>query len=142
MQYVDVITYKHATSNPLKFPDDYPYDCREVAYDAPEPDALWSRISVDQLNDIKINFSGQVDLIPQNPVPQTVSPRQIRLALNQLGLRATVEQAVASGSQDLRDWWEYALDIERNNALVIGMAGQLGITEQQLDDLFRLASTL
>jgi len=90
---------------------------------------------------------GSVDVcsgadMPRNPVPATVSPRQIRLALNQLGLRATVEQAVASGSQDLRDWWEYALDIERNNALVIGMAGQLGITEQQIDELFRLAAAL
>ena len=90
---------------------------------------------------------GSVDLLtgddmPQNPVPKTVSPRQIRLALNQLGLRATVEQAVASGSQDLRDWWEYALDIERDNALVVGMAQQLGITEQQIDDLFRLSATL
>ncbi len=80
--------------------------------------------------------------IPQEPVPERVTPRQIRLALNQLQLRQTVEQAVSSGSQDLKDWWEYALDIERNNALVIGMAGQIGITQQQLDDLFRLASTL
>lgn len=80
--------------------------------------------------------------IPPQPAQSMITPRQIRLALNQLGLRETVEQAVASGSQDLRDWWEYALDIERNNALVIGMAGQLGITEQQLDDLFRLAATL
>lgn len=84
------------------------------------------------------------DDIPQTsqPVPDAVSPRQIRLALNQLGLRAMVEQAVASGSQDLRDWWEYALDIERDNALVVGMAQQLGITEQQINDLFRLAATL
>lgn len=84
------------------------------------------------------------DDIPQTsqPVPDAVSPRQIRLALNQLGLRAMVEQAVASGSQDLRDWWEYALDIERNNALVVSLAQQLGITEPQLDDLFRLAATL
>lgn len=80
--------------------------------------------------------------LPVEPVPAVVTPRQIRLALNQIGLRQTVEQAVAAGSQDLKDWWEYALDIERNNALVVGMAQQLGITEQQLDDLFKLAATL
>ena len=75
-------------------------------------------------------------------VPPTVTPRQIRLALNATGLRATVESAVAAGSQDLKDWWEYALDIERNHPLIAGMAAQLGISDQQLDDLFRLAATL
>lgn len=82
------------------------------------------------------------DDLPVEPAVNSVTPRQIRLALNQTGLRSTVEQAVAGGSQDLKDWWEYALDIERDNALVVGMAAQLGITEQQLDDLFRLAATL
>jgi len=80
--------------------------------------------------------------IPARPVPDSVTPRQIRLALNASGFRQTVEQAVAAGSQDLRDWWEYALDIERNHQLINGMAAQLNITEQQIDDLFRLAATL
>ena len=80
--------------------------------------------------------------IPSRTVPESVSPRQIRLALNATGLRVTVESAVASGTQDLKDWWEYALDIERNHALINGMAAQLNITEQQIDDLFRLAATL
>ena len=79
---------------------------------------------------------------PALPVPESVTPRQIRLALNASGFRQTVEQAVAAGSQDLRDWWEYALDIERNHQLIESMATQLGIAEQQLDDLFRLAATL
>lgn len=86
-------------------------------------------------------FSAEEFYKPQ-PAPSCVTPRQIRLALTQAGLRSVVEQAVAGGSQDLKDWWEYALEIERNNSLVVGMAQQLGITEQQLDDLFRLAATL
>lgn len=80
--------------------------------------------------------------IPPSPAPQSVTPRQIRLALNAAGLRSTVEAAVAAESQDLRDWWEYALEIERDNALIVGMAAQLGITSQQVDDLFQLAATL
>lgn len=80
--------------------------------------------------------------IPARPVPDSVTPRQIRLALNASGLRATVDNAVKAGSQGLKDWWEYSLDIERNHALINGMAAQLGITDQQLDDLFRLAATL
>ncbi len=79
--------------------------------------------------------------IPMQPVPESVTPRQIRLALTASGLRATVENTVKSGDQDLKDWWEYALDIERNNPLVVTMAAQLGINENQLDDLFRLAAS-
>lgn len=80
--------------------------------------------------------------MPQAAVPDAVTPRQIRLALTAAGLRQTVETAVKNGSQDLRDWWEYSLTIERNNALIVSMAAQLGVTEQQLDNLFRQAATL
>lgn len=80
--------------------------------------------------------------IPARPVPDSVTPRQIRLALNASGLRATVDNAVKSGSQDLKDWWEYSLGIERSNSLINAMAAQLGVSDSQLDDLFRLAATL
>lgn len=75
-------------------------------------------------------------------VPYSVSPRQIRQALTQAGLRSGVEAAVAAGSQDLKDWWEYATAFERQHSMVIAMATGLGVTEQQLDDLFLLAETL
>ena len=70
------------------------------------------------------------------------SPRQIRQALTQVGLRAGVEAAVATGSQDLKDWWEFATSLERQHPMVLAMAQGIGVTEQQLDDLFVLASTL
>lgn len=81
------------------------------------------------------------DVVPELPqqssaVPARVTPRQIRLALTAAGLRDAVEQAVAAAPQDLKDWWEYALDIDRNNPLIKAMAQQLGITEQQIDTLF------
>ena len=80
--------------------------------------------------------------IPARHVPDSVTPRQIRLALNSAGLRSTVDSAVSAGSQDIKDWWEYALEIERNHPLINGMAAQLGVSDSQLDDLFRLAATL
>ena len=81
--------------------------------------------------------------VPQvETCPQVVTPRQIRLALSAAGLRETVENAVAAGSQDLKDWWEYSLTIESNNALIVGMASQLNIASEQLDDLFISAAAL
>lgn len=75
-------------------------------------------------------------------IPSSVSPRQIRQALTRAGLRTSVEAAVASGDQDIKDWWEFATQVERQHPMVITMASSLNITERQLDDLFTLAGTL
>lgn len=78
---------------------------------------------------------------PPKPIP-SVTPRQIRLALTQLGLRAAVETAVTAASQDVLDTWHYATEFDRNNPLVASLATQLNVTSEQLDGLWRLAATL
>ncbi len=75
-------------------------------------------------------------------VPQTVSPRQIRQALTKMSMRGPVETAVASGDQDLKDWWEFATQFERTHPQILAMAELLQVTESQLDSLFILAGTL
>lgn len=75
-------------------------------------------------------------------VPESVSPRQIRQALTAAGLRARVETAVSIGDQDLKDWWEFSNVFERAHPMVIGMAGGLGVTKGQLDNLFIIADSL
>lgn len=80
-------------------------------------------------------------------VPQSVSPRQIRQALNrvpygEVTLRQAVEAAVAAGDQDTKDWWEFATVFERANPQVIGMGQALGVSDEQLDDLWILADSL
>jgi hypothetical protein len=75
-------------------------------------------------------------------VPASVSPRQIRQALTRAGLRVSVETAVAAGDQDLKDWWEFATEFQRNNQHVVDMGAALGVSELQLDDLFTLAGSL
>jgi hypothetical protein len=79
---------------------------------------------------------------PPTPVPEAVSPRQIRQALTQFGLRETIEASVAGGDQNAKDWWQYATVFERKHPMVLGMAQALGVTEKQLDDLWILAGTL
>jgi hypothetical protein len=76
------------------------------------------------------------------PVPESVSPRQIRQALTQVGLRSVIEESINGGDQNAKDWYEYATSFERKHPIVLGMAQALGITEQQLDDLWRLAASL
>lgn len=76
------------------------------------------------------------------PVPESVSPRQIRKALNAAGLRATVEAAVAAAPQDVRDDWEFALEVRRDWPALNSMAAQIGLTSEQVDALFIAAAAI
>jgi hypothetical protein len=76
------------------------------------------------------------------PVPAEVSPLQMRRALNAAGLRPAVEAAVAAADQEVQDAWDYATTIRRDHPLLASMATQLGLTEAQIDALFRAAATL
>lgn len=71
-----------------------------------------------------------------------ISPRQIRMALTQLGLRSQVETAVAAGDQDMKDWYEFSTYFDRNHPQVISMAAALGVDDQELDTLWELGDTL
>lgn len=83
---------------------------------------------------------------PPVPVITSVTMRQARLALLQQGLLTQVNNAVASmpGAQGdaVRIEWEFSSTVERNRPLVQALAASLGMTSQQLDDLFALAATL
>lgn len=76
-------------------------------------------------------------------IPQALTPRQIRMQLTKEGLRQQVEDTVAnSNDYALKDWWEYSLDYKRDNPILIDMAAQLGLTDEQLDEMFIEASKL
>ena len=77
--------------------------------------------------------------IPEIP---DITPRQIRMALSQLGLRAEVEAAVAAGDQDIKDWWNYSLTFERNHPEVAAMAAALHVNDVQLDAVWKLGGVL
>lgn len=71
-----------------------------------------------------------------------VTMRQARLALLEQGLLATVDTAVANSDDEaLKIEWEYAMDVKRNWTSLVALAHALGMTDEQLDGLFTLAST-
>lgn len=78
---------------------------------------------------------------PAAPIEQ-VTMRQARLAMLQAGLLSAVNAAVAAADEATRIEWEFSNWVERDNALVSTLASALGLTDQQLDDLFALAATL
>jgi hypothetical protein len=82
---------------------------------------------------------------PADPPPPivitSVTMRQARLALHRAGLLAQVDAAIASDVEAQIEW-EYAQTVERHSPLVQNLAAGLGLTEQQLDDLFAQAAAL
>ena len=73
------------------------------------------------------------------PVPQSVNAAQIRLALNQLGVRSAAEAYVAASTdQNLKDLWSFGQTFTPNNPLLVTAASAMGIN---IDDIFILAAT-
>lgn len=76
------------------------------------------------------------------PVPATVTPRQIRLALIAAGLDDQVDALIGSQTKEVRVAWEYATQIDRADVLIVMAQHLLGMSDEQADDLFRLAASL
>lgn len=79
-------------------------------------------------------------------VSQVVSMRQARLALLQAGLLDEVEAAIITMDEPQRSAtqieWEYATQVQRTSPTTAMLAGVLGLTEKQIDELFSAAATL
>ena len=78
----------------------------------------------------------------RNPVPQQVTMRQARLALLSAGLLDDVEVVIAAAGRAAQLEWEYAAVVDRSNLAVAIVQQQQGMTDVQIDDLFREAAKL
>lgn len=76
------------------------------------------------------------------PVPQSVTPRQVRLLLLQQGLLAQVEAIIAAQDEATKITWQYASIFERDNPLLNDLAQTLVLSPTQLDDFFIAAAAL
>lgn len=64
---------------------------------------------------------------------------QARAALHAAGLLASVEAAVAQADEFTKIAWADAVEFRRNSPTIAGLAGAVGMTDTQIDDLFRAA---
>lgn len=76
----------------------------------------------------------------------SVSMRQARLALLQAGKLADVDAAIAALPSPHKEAaqieWEYATEVKRTSRLVENLTPALGLSDVEMDDLFKLAATL
>lgn len=77
-------------------------------------------------------------------VPHVVTMRQAKLALLQAGLLDEVDAVIAAEStpKAVKIEWEHASEVQRDWVNTLGLATTLGLTDEQLDDLFVLAASL
>lgn len=69
-----------------------------------------------------------------------VKPWPLRMALNQLGLRQQVEDAVAASTdQETKDAWQWASEFARSHPLVVGFGPLLNKSPAEVDQVFLLA---
>ena len=122
----------------LKYRGDVPSDWEAVAFDLEQfPSEAQESWRWDGTQ-IVVN----ADALRQVKYQNSITAFQIRAALNQLNLRNSVEQAVASGDQDLKDAWAFAPKFNRFNAQVLAMQAALNLTDAQVDEVFDLGATL
>lgn len=83
---------------------------------------------------------------PTAVVPSEVTMRQARLVLMSAGLTASINAAINAMPSPQKEAaqieWEYSNTLQRNNPLVLALAPALGLTSQQLDNLFIAAAKL
>lgn len=80
--------------------------------------------------------------VPAPVVPQVVSRFQARAALHLAGLLDDVEAMMALPETPVlaKLAWADAQEFKRDSPSLLGIAGALGLTETQLDDLFTTAA--
>lgn len=102
--------------------------------------------SLDALPDIVAEADGLAEHLVLHSTDDAAAVEELSLAewLHVLAaaLRPAVEAAVAAADQEVQDAWHYATTIRRDHPLLASMATQLGLTEAQIDALFRAAATL
>ena len=80
-----------------------------------------------------------------NPVPQSVSMRQARLALLQIGKLQQINSAITSlpspRKEEAEIEWQYSNEVQRYNGFVSLIAPALGLSEIDIDELFILAGS-
>jgi len=87
------------------------------------------------------------------PVPESVSPATIRIALRRRHgvpnsqLDFVVDSVIDSipdldEREDARTLWTYSVSIRRDHPLVAAVAASLSLTSADIDEVFRLAATI
>ena len=110
-----------------------------VEIDIPEG----QRVTASRIEEVDGGPTRVYDLEPIILPPATrVTPRQLKLVLHTAGLLDGIEQFVATKDKAVQISWEYATEFLRSDPLINQMAPLVGLTAEQVDDLFTQAAAI
>lgn len=96
--------------------------------------------------DIRTAEALKVEKEKELSIPKSITARQARLALLQIGKLAEVTAAISNLQSPIKEQveieWEYATDIFRNNGFIDALGSALGLDKDALDDLFIAAKSM
>jgi hypothetical protein len=125
---------------PIQHPDDYP-----LFYGTCDDDADVDIPGV-MRNLAKENYDDLYAMELRARKPSVATPLQIRLALIKLGRLDEIQTLIANLEEPAKTIvmteWEYALEIEKNSTTIQSIGAYIGLTEQEIDDIFELASNI
>jgi hypothetical protein len=97
-------------------------------------------------NVVDLTTEEQAQFLSDWRATASVSMRQARLALIEQGFISQVQDAIAlipePDKSKIEAEWEYASTVERGSVWVATLQPALGLTDEQMDNLFKLAGTL
>lgn len=160
--YVDLLTSisvaKTPAMNGAKFPDVAGLEfvwAQESAYPTPTPSFFGacpdtSDINVEGvlavLNEADYTNFKADEMRARDKTPKTVTVRQVRLQLLAAGYLPTVTDAIAAMTgpegEAARIEWEYATEVKRDHPLTQALMAVLGLTDEQMNELFVAAAAL
>lgn len=79
-------------------------------------------------------------VVPYTEPVTKVTMRQARLELLEQGLLDAVEAVILAAGRAAQIEWEYAAAVERTHPAIVQVQKQQGLTDEQIDDLFRQAA--
>lgn len=88
----------------------------------------------------------EANIQPADPilvqVPQAITIRQAKLALLSAGLLDDVDDAITQADRATQIEWEYTTEVHRNWPTLRSVQGAVGLTDEQVDELFIKAASL
>jgi hypothetical protein len=103
-----------------------------------QPTGVWSSLG---MREMKLREWVTNEIEAARPkIPVELTPRQFRLAMLQAGVSPAQITAMleAAGDEAGLIEWEYASSIRRDHPLIVTLAGALGKTEADIDQIFIL----
>lgn len=112
----------------------HPFAAAEADPSAPHSEEIFARCLAGEFGPI-----AEYAETPQ--IPTSITPLQARKALRAAGYKSAVDAYVATLSEEDQEEWEYATAVERTHPVIVNGGAALGLTSDQIDQLFIQAAS-